>query len=112
MLITHEMDVVRRVCDRVAVLEGGRIVEQGPVAPRSSCIRSPTTRRFVLEASEHVDEGDQRDDHAHVSGSLWRLTFLGEATYAPLLGTVARQTSTTASCPAASTASRTRPTAS
>ena len=90
VLITHEMDVVRRVCDRVAVLEAGRIVELGPVAQVFLHPRSDTARRFVL-ASEHVDEGDQRDDHAHVSGSLWRLTFFGERTYEPLLGEVARR---------------------
>ncbi|MET0208958.1 MAG: methionine ABC transporter ATP-binding protein [Burkholderiaceae bacterium] len=89
VLITHEMDVVRRVCDRVAVLEGGRIVELGPVSQVFLHPRSETARRFVL-AAEHVDEGTQRDDYAHVKGSLWQLTFFGERTYEPLLGEVAR----------------------
>ncbi|WP_433861074.1 methionine ABC transporter ATP-binding protein [Pseudomonas thivervalensis] len=31
VLITHEMAVIREVCDRVVVLEQGRVVEQGPV---------------------------------------------------------------------------------
>ena len=31
VLITHEMAVIRDICDRVVVLENGRIVEQGPV---------------------------------------------------------------------------------
>ncbi|MFZ5871603.1 MAG: methionine ABC transporter ATP-binding protein, partial [Actinomycetota bacterium] len=31
LLITHEMDVVKRVCDRVALLEGGRVVDSGPL---------------------------------------------------------------------------------
>ena len=31
ILITHEMAVIREICDRVVVLEKGRIVEQGPV---------------------------------------------------------------------------------
>ena len=75
VLITHEMDVIRRVCDRVAVLHP----------------QHPTTKRFVQE-DEQVDEGEQRDDFAHVPGRIVRLTFQGEATYAPLLGTVARET--------------------
>jgi D-methionine transport system ATP-binding protein len=29
VLITHEMDVIRTLCDRVAVLERGEIIEQG-----------------------------------------------------------------------------------
>lgn len=31
VLITHEMEVIRRVCDRVAVLDAGKLVETGPV---------------------------------------------------------------------------------
>ena len=91
VLITHEMDVIRRVCDQVAVMDGGVIVEQGPVAQVFLHPKHPTTRRFVQE-DEQVDENEQRDDFAHVSGKILRLTFQGEATYAPLLGTVARET--------------------
>jgi D-methionine transport system ATP-binding protein len=91
VLITHEMDVIRRVCDRVAVMDGGVIVEQGPVAEVFLHPQHPTTRSFVLEA-EQVDTEGQRDDFAHVAGRILRLTFQGEATYAPLLGSVARQT--------------------
>jgi len=91
VLITHEMDVIRRVCDRVAVMDGGEIVEQGPVTEVFLHPKHPTTQRFVLE-DEAVDEGEQRDDFAHVPGRILRLTFQGEATYKPLLGTVARDT--------------------
>ncbi len=91
VLITHEMDVIRRVCDQVAVMDAGVIVEQGSVADVFLHPQHPTTKRFVQE-DEQVDEGEQRDDFAHVPGRIVRLTFQGEATYAPLLGTVARET--------------------
>nr|WP_277617456.1 methionine ABC transporter ATP-binding protein [Pseudomonas aeruginosa] len=91
VLITHEMDVIRRVCDQVAVMDGGAIVEQGDVADVFLHPQHPTTRRFVFEA-ERIDENERHDDFAHVPGLILRLTFRGEATYAPLLGTVARQT--------------------
>ncbi len=91
VLITHEMDVIRRVCDRVAVMDGGAIVEQGPVTEVFLHPKHPTTQRFVLE-DEAVDEGEQHEDFAHVPGRILRLTFQGEATYKPLLGTVARET--------------------
>ncbi|MEM5616834.1 methionine ABC transporter ATP-binding protein [Pseudomonas aeruginosa] len=91
VLITHEMDVIRRVCDQVAVMDGGAIVEQGDVADVFLHPQHPTTRRFVFEA-ERVDEDERHDDFAHVPGLILRLTFRGEATHAPLLGTVARQT--------------------
>lgn len=91
VLITHEMDVIRRVCDRVAVLDAGTVVEQGTVADVFLHPKHATTRRFVFEA-EHVDEGDLMSSYSHVEGRILRLTFRGEATYAPLLGQVARET--------------------
>ncbi|MGZ0714585.1 methionine ABC transporter ATP-binding protein [Pseudomonas palleroniana] len=91
VLITHEMDVIRRVCDQVAVMDAGVIVEQGSVAEVFLHPQHPTTKRFVQEADQ-IDESEQRDDFAHVPGRIIRLTFQGEATYAPLLGTVARET--------------------
>ncbi|AIN61296.1 methionine ABC transporter ATP-binding protein [Pseudomonas soli] len=91
VLITHEMDVIRRVCDRVAVMDAGQIVELGPVAEVFLHPQHATTKRFVQE-DEQVDENEQRDDFAHVPGRIVRLTFQGCATYAPLLGTVARET--------------------
>lgn len=91
VLITHEMDVIRRVCDRVAVMDAGVIVEMGSVADVFLHPQHATSKRFVQEA-EQVDEDEVHDDFAHVAGSILRLTFQGQATYAPLLGTVARET--------------------
>ncbi|MDK2785039.1 MAG: D-methionine transport system ATP-binding protein [Bacillota bacterium] len=47
ILITHELAVIRAVCDRVAVLEGGRLVEVGPVAEVFSRPRALATRRLI-----------------------------------------------------------------
>jgi D-methionine transport system ATP-binding protein len=86
VLITHEMDVVRRVCDRVAVLEGGAVVETGAVEEVFLHPASTTARRFVMEADGAPSEA------AMVGGRVVRLTFRGEATYKPILGAVARET--------------------
>jgi len=47
VFITHEMSVVKKLADRVAVLESGRIVEQGTTYELFSNPRHETTRRFV-----------------------------------------------------------------
>mgnify|MGYP002716969502 CR=1 FL=1 len=91
VLITHEMDVIRRVCDRVAVLDAGQLVESGEVTRVFLHPQHPTTRRFVTE-SEHVDEGVLHRDYDAVAGRIVRLTFLGADTYEPLLGRIARDT--------------------
>ena len=45
--ITHEMEVVREIADRVAVLDSGRVVEQGTVAEVFGAPKTETARRFV-----------------------------------------------------------------
>ena len=47
VVITHEMEVVREIADRVAVLDSGRIIEQGTVLDVFADPQHPTTRRFV-----------------------------------------------------------------
>ncbi len=91
VLITHEMDVVRRVCDRVAVLDAGRIVEQGTVADVFLHPQHPTTRRFVNEALPEEAAGEMAP-YAQVPGRILRLSFRGDATWTPALGRVARET--------------------
>ncbi|MBV8214859.1 MAG: methionine ABC transporter ATP-binding protein [Verrucomicrobia bacterium] len=92
ILITHEMDVIRRVCDRVAVLADGRIVEIGSVADLFLHPQHPATRRLVFEA-EQINEQEQEQNLSRVAGHpVLRLTFRGEATYEPLLGSIARET--------------------
>nr|WP_193570418.1 methionine ABC transporter ATP-binding protein [Luteibacter yeojuensis] len=89
VLITHEMDVIRRVCDRVAVLDAGRVVELGTVADVFLHPRHPTTRRFVAEADHREGRGPE---FPGVDGTLYRLSFRGDATYSPLLSRVVRDT--------------------
>lgn len=50
VLITHEMEVVREIADRVTVMDGGRAVEQGDVFEVFSAPQSETTRKFVATA--------------------------------------------------------------
>ncbi len=50
ILITHEMEVVREIADRVTVMDGGRAVEQGDVFDVFSRPQAETSRRFVATA--------------------------------------------------------------
>ena len=51
ILITHEMQVVKESCDRVAVMENGRVVEEGDVFTVFSNPRQPVTRNFISMTS-------------------------------------------------------------
>ncbi len=47
LIITHQMDVIARIADHVAVLENGRLIERGGVDEIFAHPQAPLTRRFV-----------------------------------------------------------------
>lgn len=47
LIITHEMEVIKEICNRVAVMEDGRIVETGSVFDIFAYPKTKTTRNFV-----------------------------------------------------------------
>jgi len=86
VLITHQMEVVRRVCDRVAVLKDGRVVEEGATADVFLHPRSPVTAAMLAEG-----EGEGHDASVvPAGGRVAKLTFRGASTYEPELSRVAR----------------------
>lgn len=91
VLITHEMDVIRTICDRVAVIDSGKIVEQGPVTQVFLHPRHATTRNFVLEA-ENLSEDEMTQTAGQVSdGMVRRLTFLNASIEEPVFTRISRE---------------------
>ena len=88
VLITHEIDVIRAICDRVAVLDKGLMVEHGQVAEILLHPKHAVTRAMVRESSHHEDSATLGASFG-LPGPLLRLTFLGAATYQPVLERVA-----------------------
>jgi D-methionine transport system ATP-binding protein len=58
VVITHEMDVVREICDHVTVLDAGAVAEHGPVYNVFAEPQSPVTRRLVRSAIGDVPADD------------------------------------------------------
>lgn len=50
IMITHEMDVIKEVCSRVAVMENGKVVEEGSVYDIFSSPEASITKKFVASA--------------------------------------------------------------
>ncbi|GCF92992.1 methionine import ATP-binding protein MetN 1 [Enterococcus florum] len=89
-LITHEIDVVQRICDRVAVMEEGRVIEEGPVIQVFTQPQNPTTKRFI-GANEHYDVPEEVLDGYKSTGRLLHLQFIGEEATEPVLAQVAKR---------------------
>ena len=52
VLITHEMQVIQKICHRVAVMEAGQVVEEGDVLEVFQNPKQPITKRFVSQVTE------------------------------------------------------------
>jgi D-methionine transport system ATP-binding protein len=81
IVITHEMNVVREICDTVVMMESGRVVESGPTYSVFAEPQSGSTQCFVSTAVHGVPEQDtvQRLSAAHPG----RLVSIGISEAAP-----------------------------
>ncbi|MFP2421626.1 methionine ABC transporter ATP-binding protein [Pseudescherichia vulneris] len=87
VLITHEMHVVRKICDRVAVMENGRVVEEGEVIRVFTHPQQPITQQFVRQVSQYADDEAFNPALANdLQGSVIKLTFTGHSTHQPVVG--------------------------
>lgn len=65
MLVSHDIALVRKVCDRIIVLDGGRVVEEGPANLVSTAPRSAAARCLV-DAAPSFAPGSTSDAPAHL----------------------------------------------
>ena len=92
LLITHQMHVIQRVCNKVAVMDSGRIVEQGSVLEVFGNPREDITREFVRTViNDAIPESMMalvREERRNFR--LERLRFIGEAVRQPVISKVSR----------------------
>ncbi|MED0941204.1 methionine ABC transporter ATP-binding protein [Bacillus mycoides] len=87
VLITHEMHVIRKICNRVAVMEKGKIVETGPVLDVFRNPQQDITKRFVQQLTDSEDTNETIESliEKYPDGKVIRLQFVGEAVERPVL---------------------------
>ena len=96
VLITHEMYVIKEICDKVAVIENGVIVEQGDVLDVFANPQTHTTKEFISAIINHelppfFQNINLSDKPSKGDNLFLRLSFIGEATKEPLLASVIRK---------------------
>jgi D-methionine transport system ATP-binding protein len=87
-LITHEMGVVKQICNRVAVIEGGTIIEEGLVSEVFADPQQSTTKEF-LQNSSHVIPPEFLKQPSP-NRKLLRLRFKGKAAGEPIISEIVR----------------------
>ncbi|CAG9612526.1 Methionine import ATP-binding protein MetN [Bacillus rhizoplanae] len=93
VLITHEMHVIQKICNRVAVMEKGKIVESGSVLDVFRNPQQDITKRFVKQItdSEDTDEAIEHLVEKYPEGKVVKLQFIGEAVERPVLQELMKQ---------------------
>ena len=85
IVITHQMSVVQEICNRVAILENGTVVEEGDVSQIFSNPKARATKALVFP-----DVAEGMDDYKALNQQTVRLVFQGaEATAKPLIASMA-----------------------
>ncbi|WP_276355056.1 methionine ABC transporter ATP-binding protein [Cohnella caldifontis] len=86
VLITHEMHVIRKICDRVAVMENGEVVEQGDVLDVFSNPLQPVTRNFIRTVFDASlpDSLLKKLRELEQPGQLLRISYAGEHAAEPI----------------------------
>ncbi|MDX8045575.1 methionine ABC transporter ATP-binding protein [Gracilibacillus sp. S3-1-1] len=93
LMITHEMPVIKEICDRVAVMEQGKVIEEGSIFDVFSNPQQQTTRNFVKTVmNDQLPQSVIDKVHgAHEGSKIVRLTFVDDSTDIPLISDVAKK---------------------
>ena len=92
VMVTHEMDVIETVCDYVAVMEKGDVIETGSTLQIFSQPQHPTTKNFiqtVLQQHLPVNILNNLENQNH--HSIYCLKFLGSSAQETVIQAVIKQ---------------------
>ncbi len=89
VLITHDMEVIKRICTKVAVIEAGEVVEEGSVSDIFTTPKHPTTKQFIQRTSHELPEEFFKPSSPN--RKLLRLRFRGKAASEPLISQIVKK---------------------
>ena len=96
VMITHQMNVVKEICDRVAVIENGEIIEQGSMVDIFTNPQKATTKEFVASI-QHNDLPDFvkklaiHKDYKAGDKALVSLSFIGDSAGEPIVSVLIKE---------------------
>lgn len=89
VLITHQMEVVRDICDKVAIMENGQVIETNTALELFSHPKTQTAKTFINSLNSNVKEEFIRP--VDFGGKVIRLSFLGDSAREPVVSRMIRQ---------------------
>ena len=93
LIITHEMEVIKEVCNRVAVMEDGEVIEHGTVLDVFTNPQTETTYNFVKSiVRDEIPQSVYRQlEAAQYNGRVFQFKFLGVSSGKPVISQIAKR---------------------
>lgn len=92
LLITHEMNVIQSICDQVAVMENGAVIETGEVFETFTNPQHETTQRFIHSTEQDLPSEKLLEEWRAKGGTkLYRVIFKGYIASDPVLSRTTRK---------------------
>jgi len=88
VMITHQMEVVKEICDRVAIMENGQIVEINTVENLFKNPKTKVAHSFINSLQGNVEE--EIINPKNYKGKIIRLSFMGDSAKKPIVSKVIR----------------------
>ncbi len=92
VLITHQMEVVQKICDRIAFMSDGEIVEVGKTEEVFAHPQKEKTKHFLLTSSSEIERTSNDLKALYPDGQLLRLVFDDSISDKPILSGVIQNT--------------------
>ena len=83
IMITHEMEVVKQICNKVAIMDGGKVIEKNTVEELFNNPRTKLTKSFINSVSSPAEE--EIINPKNFKGKLIRLGYLGDSANFPIV---------------------------
>ena len=83
VLITHQMEAVKDICDKVAIIEDGEIIEMNTVEELFRNPKTNTAKTFISGLKSNIKEESIMPEE--FKGTLIRLSFLGNSAKEPIV---------------------------
>lgn len=99
VIITHEMSVIKDICDRVAIMESGQIIEENTVENLFSKPQSKIAQEFTsnMKNIETILENNQQILNINETDKVLKIDFIGEEIGVPLISNLTQKFNTEAS---------------
>ena len=90
VLITHEMQVIKKICHSVTVLENGRVAESGKVYDIFANPKADVTRSFAMTAGGLSVSGEALEKERRLPGKVLKLKFLDDSAGKAIISRLSR----------------------